>query len=318
MVSLLAFEEGAFPEKFKVPNFEKYDGTGCPKLHAILYIRRMGQYVKYDRFMVQTFQDSLTRPALTWYAQLDLTEIDTWDKLARAFYNQYKFNTEVAPSIWDLSNLQKKKGESFKEYAQRWRALAAKVTTPIPEKDLVFTFVNTLEDPFFSHLIGHASASFAEIVVSGSHIENAIKSGKILAHGKKHMDLISSKEASINMVNLGSHDKPTLPTTLQVNQHLAFPSTQINRSLKRKFTHIPIALSQAFHQLKGTNVITCETPKLGYKPWNADPNSQFDYYMGQKGHSTDTCWRLKNKIQELIDVGLIQFDEMPITGNNSP
>ena len=52
MVSLPAFEEGTFLEKFKVPDFEKYDGTGCPKLHAILYIRRMGQYVKYDRFMV--------------------------------------------------------------------------------------------------------------------------------------------------------------------------------------------------------------------------------------------------------------------------
>ena len=24
------YEEGAFPEKFKVPEFEKYNGTGCP------------------------------------------------------------------------------------------------------------------------------------------------------------------------------------------------------------------------------------------------------------------------------------------------
>ena len=55
MVSLPIFKEGTFPEKFKIPDFEKYNGTGCPKLHAILYIRRMGQYVKYDRFMVQTF-----------------------------------------------------------------------------------------------------------------------------------------------------------------------------------------------------------------------------------------------------------------------
>ena len=38
-------EVGSYPEKFKAPGFEKYDGTGCPKLHARLYVRRMGKYV---------------------------------------------------------------------------------------------------------------------------------------------------------------------------------------------------------------------------------------------------------------------------------
>ena len=88
--------------------------------------------------MVQTFQDSLTGPALTQYAQLDANEVDTWDKLARAFFNQYKFNIEMAPSVWDLSNMKKKTDESFKEYAQRWRAMAARITTPLPERDLTF------------------------------------------------------------------------------------------------------------------------------------------------------------------------------------
>ena len=87
MVGLLIFEEGTFTKKFKVLDFEKYDGTGCPIPYVRLYIRGMGQYIKYDRFMVQTFQDSLTGSTLAWYTQLDLTEIDTWDKLARALYN---------------------------------------------------------------------------------------------------------------------------------------------------------------------------------------------------------------------------------------
>ena len=67
--------------------------------------------------MVQTFQDSLTGPALTWYARLKLNQINTWEKLVKVFYDQYKFNIEVAPSVWDLSNLQKRRNESFKEYA---------------------------------------------------------------------------------------------------------------------------------------------------------------------------------------------------------
>lgn len=73
--------------------------------------------MKYDKLMVKTFQDNLTRPALAWYAQLEPTKINTWDKLAKAFYSQYKFNIEVTLYIWDLSSLKKKKEESFKEYA---------------------------------------------------------------------------------------------------------------------------------------------------------------------------------------------------------
>ena len=67
ITSLPTIQVRAYPEKFKAPNFEKYDGTGCPKLHARLYAWRMNQYVHYEHIMVQTFQDSLTRPALTWY-----------------------------------------------------------------------------------------------------------------------------------------------------------------------------------------------------------------------------------------------------------
>ena len=62
------FDAGSYPNKFKAPEFEKYDGTGCPKIHARLYVWKMGRYVQNEQLMVQTFQDSLTGPALTWYA----------------------------------------------------------------------------------------------------------------------------------------------------------------------------------------------------------------------------------------------------------
>ena len=108
-----------------------------------------------------------------------LVEIDKWDKLARAFYNQYKFNIDAAISIWDLSNMRRKKVETFKGYAQRWRSLDARVNTLLPEKDLAFTFVNTLEEPFFSHIIGHSSTSFSKIVMTRCRNESTISSEKL-------------------------------------------------------------------------------------------------------------------------------------------
>ena len=189
----------------------------------------MGQYVKYDKLMVQTFQDNLTGPALTWYAQLDLNEVDTWDRLARAFFDQYKFHLEIAPSVWDLSGMKKKKDESSKEYAQQWRATAARVTTHLPEKDLTFTFINTLEEPFFSHLVGHTTTSFLEVVVAGCRIENAIAVGK-LQTDKKSLIMRGTgykpKEPTVSVFNTSNFARPqfTSPTNTSMQVRPASPN----------------------------------------------------------------------------------------------
>ena len=315
ILNLPQFEEGAFPEKFKAPEFEKYNGTGCPNMHTRLYVRRMGQYAKFDKLMVQTFQDSLTGPALNWYAQLDPYETDTWDKLARAFFNQYRFNIEMAPSVWDLSNMKRKKDELFKEYAQRWRALAARIATPLPEKDLTFTFINTLDEPFFSHLVGHASANFSEVVVAGCRIENAVSAGKLQAEKKfapPKVTQYKGKEATVSVVNTSNFAKPPQQFALTTNPN---PSMQVMQppqnsqpSFKRRFTRIPVPLSQVLAKLRADNLINFEVPREDYRPKNYNPELKCEYHLGQTGHSTDNCWRLRNKIQDLIDAKLVHFD----------
>ena len=70
LVKLPSYANGMYQKKFKIPEFEKYDGTGCPIMHTRLYVRRMAKYAQYEQFMIQTFQDSLTGLALTWYTSL--------------------------------------------------------------------------------------------------------------------------------------------------------------------------------------------------------------------------------------------------------
>ena len=36
------------PPKFKMPEFEKYNGTSCPEAHIIMFCRRMTGYVNND------------------------------------------------------------------------------------------------------------------------------------------------------------------------------------------------------------------------------------------------------------------------------
>ncbi|KAH1039106.1 hypothetical protein J1N35_040849 [Gossypium stocksii] len=58
------------PPKFKVPDFEKYDGMSCPKGHLIMFCRKMTGFVNEDKLFIHCFQDSLVGSALRWYNQL--------------------------------------------------------------------------------------------------------------------------------------------------------------------------------------------------------------------------------------------------------
>ncbi|XP_040971391.1 uncharacterized protein [Gossypium hirsutum] len=47
------------PHKFKMPEFEKYNGTTCPEAHITMFCRRMMGYVNNDQLLIHCFQDSL-------------------------------------------------------------------------------------------------------------------------------------------------------------------------------------------------------------------------------------------------------------------
>jgi len=43
------------PPKFKVPDFDKYKGTTCPKNHLKMYRRKMGAYSKDEKLLMHFF-----------------------------------------------------------------------------------------------------------------------------------------------------------------------------------------------------------------------------------------------------------------------
>ncbi|RDY11159.1 hypothetical protein CR513_04220, partial [Mucuna pruriens] len=40
-------------------------------------------------------------------------------------------------------------------------------------------------------------------------------------------------------------------------------------------------------------------------PKNYDPRAKCEYHRGALGHTTEKCWGIKHKVQDLIDAGLL-------------
>ena len=106
--------------------------------------------------------------------------------------------------------------------------------------------------------------------------------------------------------------RPSLPIPKILSQ--GKPNQQTPR---RHFTQLKVPLTQVIRKLRETNVLACEVPKERYKLKKYDPNVRCEYHMGQAGHSTKDCWRLKNRVQDMIDAKIIKPDFLDGLINNS-
>ena len=86
------------PPKFKVPTFDKYDGTKYPSTHLYMYCRKMTGHTSNDKLLIHCFQDSLTGSATRWYNQLSRENVQSWTDLAKAFMVQYKYMIDSEPN----------------------------------------------------------------------------------------------------------------------------------------------------------------------------------------------------------------------------
>ncbi|GKV35915.1 hypothetical protein SLEP1_g44117 [Rubroshorea leprosula] len=69
--SLCFFPNIQLPHKFKLPEFDKYNGTSCPYAHLTMYYRKMAPYANDEKLMIHYFQDSLTSLVDAWFSTLD-------------------------------------------------------------------------------------------------------------------------------------------------------------------------------------------------------------------------------------------------------
>lgn len=73
--------------------------------------------------------------------------------------------------------------ESFKEYAYKWRELAARVQPPMLEKEMIDMFMGTLQGAFYDRMVGTTTTGFSDLVMAGERIEAGLKLGKIQSSG---------------------------------------------------------------------------------------------------------------------------------------
>ncbi|XP_019465382.1 PREDICTED: uncharacterized protein LOC109363578 [Lupinus angustifolius] len=257
------------PPKFKVPEFEKYDGSTCPKSHLHMYARKMSAYHSDDKLLIHCFQDSLVGIATSWYIRLESKHIKTFLDLSNAFIRQYKFNEDSTPDHNKLQSMSKPASESFREYAQRWRGVASQVLPRLEEEEQITIFINTLPNPFFDKMIGNNTCDFNSLIRVGDRIEQNMKNGKIVAEQTgepKRPNYMKKKETEAHYI-AGEPQKT---------------SNKINNN-PRSYTHRP-QHNQTPYQPSPQNTYQIPYQPIAYINHNRPPlqqNTTFQYNQPQ-------------------------------------
>ncbi|XP_028116877.1 uncharacterized protein LOC114314601 [Camellia sinensis] len=139
------------PEKFKMPHIDRFDGSGDPIMHVLLYsdvLRPMGLSRAQK---LSLFGRTLSDVAAIWYAKLEDSTKRNWVELCEGFVNQYSYNTQIEVTISELEATTQNHKEPFIDFVARWRAKADKMTSRPSEREQVSTIATSLAkmvDPF--------------------------------------------------------------------------------------------------------------------------------------------------------------------------
>ncbi|PKI40925.1 hypothetical protein CRG98_038690 [Punica granatum] len=69
----------------------------------------------------------------------------------------------------------------------------------------------------------------------------------------------------------------------------------------KQFTPLLAALSHRYRQLLAGNKIRPIAPNPDFDPTIQDQSRRCEYHQGALGHTTDNCWKLRERIQQMID-----------------
>ena len=130
---LCIFPKVELPPGYKIQKFEKFSGSGNLFFHLKMYCEKLIGIGNNKGIRIKLFDKSMTGKALQLHSKQDVTKWHSWDDLANAFMDHYKFYVEISPDRISITKLKPKSTECFQEYAICWREEASWLHPPMEE-----------------------------------------------------------------------------------------------------------------------------------------------------------------------------------------
>ncbi|PKI78481.1 hypothetical protein CRG98_001121 [Punica granatum] len=224
-----------------------------------------------------TFQGSLTGSTLDWFMTLKAGDVPTWTDLSHKFLDQYRFCAETPPTLLDLSMTEMREDliEAGKKFDMGVKL--GRIEGPSRKKD--------------------GETSKRQTTETSKKIKDAIVGIVNFGHQASQLILVDYTPC------ISSRHTPWLSQLLFSRHHR-------NSMLLLKFSKVEPRFRDLLNQLNGLLLLKFNRV-VPFNLVNASSTCLFQLlhptYFGNSsqsapGHTLDTCWRLRDKIQEMINM----------------
>ncbi|XP_077223129.1 uncharacterized protein LOC143856737 [Tasmannia lanceolata] len=306
---LTLFPEIRLPANFQMPDFDKYDGVGCPITHLQMFTIMCQPQGLSPEQMAQLFPVSLTKVARRWFMVLDKTRYRIWKDIGEQFIRQFKYDDGTEVTRKDLERTKQDLKESFLTFVKRWRRLAAQMMQRPSEEEQVQMIMKNISSQLQYHMSLQYYPDFKHFINAGMQIEEAMAQGVYNRGNPNSKEVKTQTLAKISEVDNVSMANPS-------RNSMVFKYTQsgiaAQQKPNREFT--PLLFPPYVILQQGLESGDIYLPRIKEPPnplprtWRAEEHC--DFHRGS-GHSTDQCITLRHVIQKLIDERKLPFQQAP-------
>ncbi|PKI58432.1 hypothetical protein CRG98_021190 [Punica granatum] len=86
------------------------------------------------------------------------------------------------------------------------------------------------------------------------------------------------------------------------------PGGAVQSRPRRQYPSLPVPLSHIYQQLRASNKIGTIAPGPNFDPTIQDRSKQCEYHRGPPGHTLNNCWKLRERIQDMINAKELTFN----------
>ena len=164
-----------YPERYEPRAFMQYDGRkGSVVKHVIKFINTLGPYAANEELCLREFSKSLCDRAYTWYINLKLGSIPTWDDMVDVFCTKY-FHGEEIVTLATLQATKQRSGEDLMEYIKRFRDIALDCYDHCEERTLVEMCMTNMIREYKAVLENLEISQFAQLLQKARKTAQSVK-----------------------------------------------------------------------------------------------------------------------------------------------
>ena len=109
-----------YPTGYTVPKFIKFDRKqGNAKEQVVRFIETLGVHDSDHSLCLREFSKSLTKKAYSWYVNLALNSIKSWEEMVNKFHMKF-FQVQEKVTTLTLRRDVQKEGEDILDYVKQF------------------------------------------------------------------------------------------------------------------------------------------------------------------------------------------------------